>query len=124
MDTTPRIPVEQMAFPFYCDEAALGRFLTSWLTLETEEERLREEKRVLKEQYQEDFPMRAVLAAIKIVRTREGLAAHPKEPLPREHLESLCDLVERHYHRLAEEIAAVAQEATQALGQSTGQGEN
>ena len=87
---------EQLALPFALDQAKLGEFLTRWLAIEDEEDRLREDKRQLKEDYADDFPMRGVLTAVKRVRALQKLEAHPKEGMKREHLTVIENLVERH----------------------------
>ena len=103
--------VGQLNFPFVLDTAQLTAFLTRWHTLEDEEVRLREEKRLLKEEYADDFPMRGVLTAIKRVRAARALAAHPKEPMAREHLTALETLVEVHLDHLDAERQALTEEA-------------
>ena len=55
-----------------------------------------EEKRVLKDDYAEYFPMRGFLTAVKRVRALHKLEDHPKEPMKREHLSVLEGLVEKH----------------------------
>ena len=87
---------EQLDLPFPLDQAKLGEFLTRWLAIEDEEDRLREDKRQLKEDYADDFPMRGVLTAVKRVRALQKLEAHPKEGMKREHLTVIENLVERH----------------------------
>jgi len=94
---------DQLAMPFYCDEEAAGRFLTQWYAIEQEEARLREEKRLLKAQFQDDFPMRAFLTAFKVVRARRLLDAHPKDPMPLAHQGHIEAMVERHLDTLERE---------------------
>ena len=98
---------EQTAFPFFVNETKLKEFLTRFCAIEDEQDRLREEIRVLKQDYAAAFPLRGTLAAIKIVRTRRKLADHPKEAMAREHLEGLEALVEAHLEALAEEMRVV-----------------
>lgn len=86
---------EQMAFPFPLNQAKLTEFLARWCAIEDEEDRLREVKRLLKEDFSTDFPMRGVLTAVKIVRARRKLAEHPTEGMRPEHLASLEALVEQ-----------------------------
>jgi hypothetical protein len=88
--------LSQLAFPFALDLTKLSEFLTRWCAIEDEEERLREDKRLLKEDYAEAFPMRGVLTAIKIVRATAKLEAHPKDGMRRVHLAHLEALVEQH----------------------------
>jgi uncharacterized protein (UPF0335 family) len=111
---------EQTAFPFYCNETKLAEFLTRWFVLEEEEDRLRDDKRVLKEAYQDAFPMRAIMAAVKIVRTRTTLAQHATEPMALADQNLLETLVATHLDRLAEETAALQAEAERIVPQMTG----
>ena len=99
---------DQLDFPFYLDEDAFTRFLTQWMALEDEEARLRDAKRLLKEQHQDNFPMRAVLVAIKRVRAQRALEAHPKEPMAREYQTYLEGLVETYLtiQQLTQELKA------------------
>ena len=98
---------EQMNLPFFLDEAKLQEFLTRYVAIEDEFDRLREEQRLLKKQYNDDVPMRGLLAAVKIVRTTRKLETHPKEPLARVHLAYLARLVEEHLEALEAETRAV-----------------
>lgn len=102
---------EQMAFPCVVDEAKLTEFLTAWNALEDEEVRIREEKRLCKEDYKECLPMRAVLTAIKRVRAANALEHHPKEPLARPHQGYLETLVEAHLAHIEAENQALTEEA-------------
>jgi hypothetical protein len=85
---------EQLDFPFFLDEKHFTAFLTQWIAIEQEEERLRNEKRQLKELHQDHFPLRGTLVAIKRVRAQRKLEEHPTEPMKREHLTYLEKLVE------------------------------
>ena len=87
---------EQYVFDWYLDTQQLSTFLSRWCALEDDEDRIREEKRALKEEYKDEFPMRATLAAIKVVRTRRKLAEHRKEPMPYKDQDYLQTLVEEH----------------------------
>lgn len=89
------MPDTQLNLPFALDEQELNLFLTQWVAIENEEDRLREEKRLLKEQYADHFPMRAVLTAVKVVRAKRKLEEHPKEPMRRVHQTVLENLVEQ-----------------------------
>ena len=111
------MPETQLAWPFILDEQKLRTFLTRYESFEEEEDRLREEKRLLKEDFSQAIPMRAVLAALKIVRTRRKLAAHPKEPMPPQHLALLEAFVEQHLVQRQVEMQALLQEA---VAMSTG----
>lgn len=73
---------EQLVMDLELDMPALTQLLKEWKALEEAEDALREQKRMLQEQYTERLPMRAVLTAMKIVRRRDKLAMHPKEPMP------------------------------------------
>lgn len=74
---------EQTIFPFYLNETKLAEFLTRHAAIEDEEDHLREEKRLLKDEHADHFPMRAVLTAVKVVRARRKLEQHHKEPMQR-----------------------------------------
>ncbi len=87
--------MEQLDFPFPMNQEKLTEFLGKWLALEEEQDRLREETRLLKESFSDDLPMRGLVAAIKIVRTTHKLEQHPKG-MARKHLAYLAALVEKH----------------------------
>jgi hypothetical protein len=101
----------QLALPFYLDEVKLKAFLTRWLAIEDEEERLREDKRLLKEDYADAFPMRGVLTAVKVIRAQEKLIHHPKEPMQRRHLAALEGLVQCHLLGLEQALEALTRDA-------------
>ena len=103
---------EQLALPFSLDQATLSTFLTRWLAIEDEEDRLREDKRLLKEEYMDDFPMRAMLVAVKRIRALHKLENHPKEGMKREHLVILEALVERHLLGMLVEVDMATGEVT------------
>lgn len=98
---------DQLDFPFFLDEAKLSEFLTRLSAIEDEQDRLRDEIRLLKDDYQDDFPLRAVMTAWKVVRARRKLEAHPKEPMRREHQGQLEALVERQLEALDAEARAI-----------------
>lgn len=106
----------QLDFPFPLDAAALSVFLTAWCALEDEEDRLKAEKCLLKEQYADAFPMRGVLTALKVARATLKLEAHPKEGMARHHLAGLVALVERHLDGRQGEVDALLQEAMGSFG--------
>ena len=95
-DVARQAGTEQLDLPFALDQAKLGTFLTRWIAIEEEQDRLREEARLLKEEYAADFPMRAMLVAVKRVRAVIKLENHPKDGMKREHLSVLEGLVEQH----------------------------
>jgi len=99
--------MEQLDFPFFLDTDKLSEFLTRWLTIEDEEDRLREEKRLLKEAYTDDFPMRGILTAVKVIRARKKLAEHPRDGIKYVHQGVLEALVEMHLRSLQEETRQV-----------------
>jgi hypothetical protein len=72
---------EQLALPYPLDERELSAFVTQVHAIDNEHDRLREELRTLKECYETHFPVRHVLTALKVVRARQKLAEHAKEPL-------------------------------------------
>lgn len=86
----------QLPLPLPLDRAKLAAFLTQWLAIEAEEDRLRDEKRLLKEDYADDLPLRALLVAVKRVRAVRALEAHPKEPTSRADLAQYEAVVEHH----------------------------
>ena len=104
----------QLDLPFHLDDVKLAAFLTQWLTIEAEEERLREAKRLLKEDYADHMPLRAVLTAVKVTRARHKLAAHAKEPMQREYQTHLEGLVEQH-------LAAMEVETRDVVDLTTGE---
>lgn len=89
-------PMEQLEFPFYCNQVALAAFLTQRTTIEDEQDRLREELRLLKETYLGEFPLRAVLTALKVTRAHRKLAEHAKEPMSYMHQALLEAFIETH----------------------------
>ena len=101
---------EQLALPFTLDKQKLGEFLTRWIAIEEEQDRLREEARLLKEEYVDDFPMRAMLVAVKRVRALIKLENHPKEAMKREHLSVLEGLVEQHLLKMQTNIDTLVQD--------------
>ena len=98
---------EQLALPFSLDRTKLSEFLTRWLAIEDEEDRLREDKRQLKEDYAPAFPMRGVLTAVKRIRAMQKLEAHPTEGMKREHLSVLEYLIERHLLDMRQELVDI-----------------
>lgn len=107
--------VAQTDFPFLVNEVKLKEFLTRYATMEDEEDRLREEKRLLKVDYETAFPMRAVLTALKVVRAQRKLAEHPKEPCNRVYQAVLEAKIEHHLAGLAQTMEAVVQEAQRSV---------
>ena len=101
---------EQLGLPFALDQGKLSEFLTRWLAIEEEQDRLREEARLLKEEYVDDFPMRGILTAIKRVRALIKLENHPKEAMKREHLSVLEGLVEQHILNMQTNIDTLVQD--------------
>jgi hypothetical protein len=89
------------------DEQQLGQFLTQWLAIEQEEDRLRDLKRELREQYVDRLPLRGITTAVKIVRARRTLERHAKEPMPREHLSQLEAKVEAQLDDWEEEAGTI-----------------
>ena len=106
---------DQLALPFPLDQAKLTEFLSRWCAIEDEEDRLREDKRLLKEDFAADFPMRGVLTAVKIVRARHKLEAHAKEPMALRHLAYLEALVEQHLLGTRQSIDALQTEIERRL---------
>ena len=75
----------QLDFPFPFDAEDLHTFLARMSAIEDEFDWLREEQRLLADEYADALPLRAVRTALKVVRARHKLAAHAKEPLALEH---------------------------------------
>ena len=101
-------------------------FLTKWVELEEEEDRLREAKRDLKDLYAEDIPLRALLTAVKVVRAQLKLHYRAKDSMPRQvqpHFEHL--VMAFHLKRIAEkeaiqrEAEALAREGQRAVPDMT-----
>ena len=88
--------MEQLYFPFDFDKTDLDAYLTRALTIENEQERLREDLRLLKEEYAAKLPLRGLQAAVKVLRTRRKLAEHPKEPMTYAEQDALQAVVESH----------------------------
>lgn len=86
---------------FIIDEAKLPAFLTSWCAIEETEDTLREQKRILREDYADHLPLRGVLVAVKVTRATRKLEAHATEPMPREHQSVLEATVEAYLEVLA-----------------------
>lgn len=104
----------QMDLPFPFDQAKFTEFLTRWLTLEDKEDRLREDKRLLKAEYQGCFPMRGVLTAVKVLRAEHQLEGHPREGMSRTHLAILKHEVAALMQQLTREKTTLLQEAQRA----------
>jgi len=100
--------VEQLDFPFDFDPTALETYLTRALTIENEQERLREDLRLLKEEYAAKLPLRGLQAAVKVLRTRRKLAEHPKEPMTYAEQDALQAVVELHMLTMDREREAPA----------------
>ena len=69
-------------FPWDKDQCAA--FLTEALTIEDEMDRLRAQLQDLVTDFAERIPLRAMRTALKVVRARKKLSAHPKEPMSEE----------------------------------------
>ena len=111
MDTT--LPTQdQLDFAFPLDKSKLTEFLSKYLAIENEQDRLREELRLLKDDFADALPLRGLLVAVKIVRARLKLENHPKEPMPREHLEYLQTLVEQHLSAEQQALDALTADIT------------
>lgn len=105
MPETDQLPL------FTIDELKLTAFLTSWCALEEAEDTLREQKRLLREDYADHLPLRGVLTAVQVVRAKRKLEGHPKAPMPRAHQTALEAKVEAYLDVLAaaDELVAVGQ---------------
>lgn len=85
--------MDQLALPFALDQKDLAEFLTRWVAIQEQEDQLREEKRALKALYADAFPMRPVLAALKILQSTWTLTEDPTTPLSPPQLALLMDRV-------------------------------
>ena len=95
--------MDQLDFPFFCDEDKLATFLTRYVAIEDEQDRLREEIRLLKEEFADEFPMRAALTALKVIRARLKLEGHKKEPMSAEHQSQLEGFVAAHLAQMEQD---------------------
>lgn len=66
---------------FALDTDTLKSFLSQYAAIEDQEDTLREEKRLLVEEFKAQLPMRGIRTAVKVLRARKKLAEHPKEPM-------------------------------------------
>ena len=110
-DTSTSTTTEQLTLPFYLDQAILTAFLAQWCAIEDEENRLRDAKRVLKEDYADVLPMRGLLTAVKVVRARFKLENHPKEPMSLVHQGILEHAVEMHLSGMQAALDQLTQDA-------------
>ena len=110
----------QLDFPFPLDPPTLAAFLGRVLAIEDEQDRLREELRLLKEEYTENLPIRALLTAIKVVRARDKLEHHPKEPLALVHQGFLEHAVESFLMGRQASMAALQADMQHVLSRETG----
>ena len=109
----PILPTQdQLDFAFPLNKSKLTEFLSKYLAIENEQDRLREELRLLKDDFADALPLRGLLVAVKIVRARLKLENHPKEPMPREHLEYLQTLVEQHLSAEQQALDALTADIT------------
>ena len=103
---------DQLDFAFPLNKATLTEFLSKYLAIENEQDRLREELRLLKDDFATALPLRGLLVAVKIVRAQITLETHPKEPMPRPHLEYLQMLVEQHLSAERQALDALTADMT------------
>lgn len=87
---------DQLEMPLVIDQSALTAFLDKYLALEDEQDRLREELRLLCEAHKERLPLRGIRTAIKVVRAKHKLEMHTKEPMSLVHQAVLEHMVEMH----------------------------
>jgi hypothetical protein len=104
--------MDQLSLPFPIDEAALTAFVTTYMALEDEQERLREALATLKKQYEALLPLRGLLAALKVERTLRKVEAHPTEDMSRPHVEALRAWVQAYLEQRAREVEELIDEAT------------
>lgn len=101
--------LRQLDLPFPADKADCAEFLGQMLTIEDEMDRLRGDIQGLVEFYKKRLPLRAVRCAIKVVRARQKLAEHPKEPMGYAQQAQLEEFVQEHIAALDAEKHAAAQ---------------
>lgn len=105
-------PDQLPLLPVSLDPEALTEFLTALLSIQEEQDRLREVLTALKEQYKLRLPIRGILAAVKIERTAQKVETHPTEGMPRAHVEALRAWVQQFLAQRAAEVQALIDEAT------------
>lgn len=103
---------DQLALPFPLDTDALTAYVTAFCALKDEEARLREELKVLRENYKNLLPLRGLHAALKIEHTARAVEAHPTEAMPRPHVEALRAWVQQYLDHRAREVDQLIDEAT------------
>jgi hypothetical protein len=89
----------------------MDAFLADWLSLEDEEDRIREAKAALRQAYSARIALRALLVAVKRVRAQRALESHAKDPMPRAYQAQYEALVETFLDRRELEKEAVMQDA-------------
>lgn len=92
-------------------QAKMEQFLSSWVSIEEEQDRLREQQRLLREEYADYFSIRALTTAVKVVRAKRKLADHPKEPVPLLYQVRYEDLVTQWLTHLEEERETLTADA-------------
>jgi hypothetical protein len=113
-DTMP----DQMPLPiiFADDEVEdMHTFLAQWLAIKSEEERLREEKKALRDAYQERIGLKALLTAIRRVEAQRKLEQDQAAPVPRAYQAQYEAVVEGFLDRIEAEREAVIREVA-AMG--------
>ena len=103
---------DQLALPFPLDTEALTAYVTAYFAIKDEEDRLRKEAKVLRENYKNLLPLRGLHAALKIEHTARTVAAHPTEGMPRPHVEALRAWVQHYLEQRAREVDQLIDEAT------------
>lgn len=103
---------------FPVDKHHCGTFLTNYLTIADEMDRLREETQALMETYHTLLPLRAVQTAIKVVRARKKLAEHHKEPMNYDEQAKLEVFIREHIATME----SAKQKAVEALVQTSREG--
>jgi hypothetical protein len=98
---------DQLPLPFPLNPTHLADYLTRASAISREQDRLREELRLLRDEYADDLPLRALSTALKVVEARRKLAEHHTEPLAYAHQDTLQGMVEAHLARLDAETRAV-----------------
>ena len=114
----------QVRLPFPVDKSQCAAFLTEYLTLADEMDRLRAQMQGLVEEFTDTLPLRAVRTAIKVIRARKKLAEHPKEPCTYANQALIEEVVRGHLtaldaakQRAADELAQAGAMRQRALAQ-------
>jgi hypothetical protein len=105
---------QQMDMEFPIDHEALKEFLLASSIIEEKMKALREEKKVLKQGFADDLPLKAIMSAVRINTAKKKIASDRKEPLSIEYQEYLEGLINTHIESEREAQEKRFQEAQDA----------